>query len=114
MPHRILNMAYSKTTPGRPVAPGLVPDAILGENPGARRVRVDSGGRVVVPAGFRKALGIGNGQELLVSLDDGFVRLQTIDAALEQVRAIARSRRRSDASVVDEFIAERRREEASE
>ena len=67
-----------------------------------------------MPAGFRKALGIGTGQELLVSLDDGFVRLQTIDAALEQVRAIARRRRRSDASVVDEFIAERRREAASE
>ena len=49
-----------------------------------------------------------------MSLDDGFVRLQTIDAALERVRAIARRRRRSDASVVDEFIAERRREAASE
>ena len=49
-----------------------------------------------------------------MSLDDGFVRLQTIDAALEQVRAIARRRRRNDASVVDEFIAERRREAATE
>lgn len=67
-----------------------------------------------MPAGFRRALGIGAGQELVMSLDDGFVRLQTIDAALEQVRAIARRRRRSDASVVDDFIAERRREAASE
>ena len=49
-----------------------------------------------------------------MSLDDGFVRLQTIDSAMEQVRAIARRRRRSDASVVDEFIAERRREAATE
>ena len=49
-----------------------------------------------------------------MSLDDGFVRLQTIDAALERVRAIARSKRRSDASVVDEFIAERRAEAATE
>ena len=47
-------------------------------------------------------------------MDDGFVRLQTIDAALERVRAIARRRRRSDASVVDEFIAERRAESAGE
>ena len=67
-----------------------------------------------MPAGFRKALGIRSGQELLMSLDDGFVRLQTIDAALERVRAIARSRRRSDASVVDEFITERRAEAAAE
>jgi len=75
---------------------------------------MDSGGRIVVPAGFRRALGVGAGQELVMSLDDGFVRLQTIDAALEQVRAIARRRRRNDASVVDEFIAERRREAATE
>ena len=67
-----------------------------------------------MPAGFRKALGIRSGQEMLMSLDDGFVRLQTIDAALERVRAIARSRRRSDASVVDEFITERRAEAAAE
>ena len=49
-----------------------------------------------------------------MSLDNGFLRLQTIDAALERVRAIARRRRRSDASVVDEFIAERRAEAAAE
>jgi len=49
-----------------------------------------------------------------MSLDDGFVRLQAIDAALERVRTTARSRRRSDASVVDEFIAERRAEAAGE
>ena len=67
-----------------------------------------------MPVGFRKALGIRSGQEMLMSLDDGFVRLQTIDAALERVRAIARSRRRSDASVVDEFITERRAEAAAE
>ena len=94
--------------------PGLAPDTTLGGGHGSRRVRVDSAGRIVVPAGFRKALGIGTGQELLMSLDDGFVRLQTIDAALERVRAIARIRRRSEASVVDEFIAERRAEAAAE
>ena len=68
----------------------------------------------MVPAGFRRALGIGAGEELLMSLDDGFVRLQTIDAALERVRVIARRRRRSDTSVVDEFIAARRAEAATE
>lgn len=89
-------------------------DASSGGDVGSRRVKVDSGGRVVVPVGFRRALGIDTGQELLMSLDDGFVRLQTVDVALERVRAIARRRRNRDASVVDEFIAERRREAASE
>ena len=67
-----------------------------------------------MPAGFRKALGIRNGQELLMSLDEGFVRLQTIDGALERVREIARRRRKGRASVVDDFIAERRAEASRE
>ena len=107
-------MAYSKLISGQPAAPVLAPDSTPGADHGSRRVRVDSAGRVVVPAGFRRALGIGTGQELLMSLDAGFLRVQTVDAALERVRAIARSKRRSDASVVDEFIAERRAEAATE
>ena len=79
-----------------------------------QRVRIDRAGRVVVPAGIRKALDIHDGQDLTISLDDGFIRLQTIDAALERVWAIAKRRRRGSASVVDEFIAERRAEAAKD
>ena len=107
-------MAYSRMVPEQPVSSVPAPDAIPGTDHMPRRVRVDSAGRIVVPAGFRRALGIGTGEELLISMDDGFVRLQTIDAALERVRAIARGKRRSGASVVDEFIAERRAEAATE
>ena len=107
-------MAYSKLIPEQSASPVFAPDGTRGGDNASRRVKVDSAGRIVVPAGFRRALGIGTGQELLMSLDDGFVRLQTVDAALERVRAIARSKRRSDASVVDEFIAERRAEAAAE
>ena len=100
--------------PEQHAEPGLgLGPAVRADNR-SRRVRVDAAGRIVVPAGFRKSLGIDAGQELLISLDDGVVKLQTIDAALERVRAIARRRRRSDASVVDEFIAERRSEAAGE
>ena len=80
----------------------------------SQRVRVDGAGRVVVPAAMRKALGIRSGQNLAISLDGDCIRLQTIDAALERVRAIARRKRKSALSVVDEFIAERRKEAAEE
>lgn len=97
-------------------------DAISPRNPGStdrgvrqsRRVRIDTAGRVVVPAGFRKALGLRSGQELLASLDDGVLRLQTIDKALERVRLIARGKRKGRGSVVDQFIAGRRAEAARE
>lgn len=80
----------------------------------SQRVRIDQAGRVVVPAPIRKALGISDGQVLHISLDDGFIRLQTVEAGLERIRAIARRRGRSSERVVDEFIAERRAESAKE
>ena len=89
-------------------------DPASGGDRGAKRVRVDRAGRVVVPAGFRKALGIHHDQDLLMSLDEGFVRLQTIDVALERVRRIARKRRKGRAGIVDDFISERRVEASRE
>lgn len=77
-------------------------------------VRIDQAGRVVVPAPIRKALGITHGQMLHISLDEGFIRLQTVKAGLERIWAIARSRGKSSESVVDDFIAERRAEAAKE
>ena len=78
----------------------------------AQRVRVDQAGRVVVPAGMRKALGIHPGQNLTVSLDGDSIRLRTVEAALERVRAIARRKRKSGSKGVDDFIADRRAEAA--
>ena len=80
----------------------------------AQRVRVDGAGRVVVPAGMRKALGIHSGHNLTISLDGDSIRLRTIDAALERVRAIARRKRKLGSNVVDDFIAERRAEAAED
>ena len=77
-----------------------------------QRVRMDRAGRVLVPAGFRKALDIQAGQELTLSLEEGVIKLQTIDAALEKIWAIAERQRGRGSSVVDDFIAERRAEAA--
>ena len=79
-----------------------------------KRVRVDPAGRIVLPAAIRKALEIHNGDVLVMSVNDRTVRLHTVDAALERVRAIARRKRATDSSVVDQFIAERRTEAATE
>lgn len=78
------------------------------------RVRVDPAGRIVLPANIRQALGIHNGDVLVMSVNDGSVRFHTVDFALEQVRAIARRKRETRSSVVDQFIAERRTEAATE
>ena len=77
-------------------------------------VRIDQAGRVVVPAPIRKALGIKDKQMLHISLDDGFIRLQTVEAGLERIWAIAQGMDKTGKSIVDEFIAERRAEAARE
>lgn len=76
--------------------------------PETQRVRIDNAGRLVVPANLRRALGIVEAQELSVRLVDGGIRLQTLDAGLERVWAIARRRGKTVPDVVDDFIAERR------
>lgn len=78
------------------------------------RVRVDPTGRIVLPATIRKALEIRNGDVLLISVHDRSVRLHTVDAALERVRAIARRKGAADSNIVDQFIRERRTEAATE
>ena len=78
------------------------------ESQETQRVRIDNAGRLVVPANLRRALGILEAQELSVRLVDGGIRLQTLDAGLERVWAIAGRRGKTVPDVVDDFIAERR------
>lgn len=93
---------------------GSVHDPYQANRTFSQRVRIDQSGRVVVPAAIRKALGIRGEQMLQISVRDGSIRLQTVQAGLERVRAIARRRGKSSESVVDDFIAERRAEAAKE
>ena len=79
-----------------------------------QRVRIDKAGRLVVPANIRKALGIEAAQELSVRLVDDGIRLQTLDAGLERVWAIARRRGKTVPDVVDDFIAQRRADAAGD
>lgn len=81
---------------------------------GAERVSVDDAGRIVVPAKFRKALGIKGGQELTISMEGDGIKLRTLEAALEHARALAKRKRKGRGSVVDQFIAERRAHAAKE
>jgi len=80
---------------------------------------VDSAGRLVVPAHYRTALGFRPRQEVILDLDGDTIRITTVetalDAAIARAQALARKydeKLGRTGSVVDEFIAERRREAA--
>lgn len=80
----------------------------------AQRVRIDPAGRVVIPVEMRRALGIHDGTDLTVSLEKDGITLRTLAMSRARVQAIARAHRKGHGSVVDEFLAERRTEAASE
>ena len=85
-----------------------------GKSSFSQGVRIDRSGRVFVPAAIRKALGITPGQMLHISLVEGFIRLQTVEAGLGRIWAIAEGNCKPSENVVDDFIAERRAEAAKE
>jgi AbrB family looped-hinge helix DNA binding protein len=75
---------------------------------GEARLRINENGRVVIPASFRKALGINPGDEIIVRLADDELRITTMKLRMERAQRRARHHVKPGVSLVDEFLAERR------
>jgi AbrB family looped-hinge helix DNA binding protein len=80
----------------------------------SRHVRIGPGGRVVIPAEFRKALGLEIGDDMVMELANGELRLRSFDADLKRVQEIVRQYVPEGVSLADELIRERREEAARE
>ncbi len=72
------------------------------------RLRINENGRVVIPAAFRKALGINPGDEVILSLEEDELRITTMKRRIERAQRHVRKYVKPGVSLVDEFIAERR------
>lgn len=75
-------------------------------------LRLDSAGRLVVPADIRAAMQVGEDGLLHATLHRGELRLVTPRVALDRARAVLRRHVPPGVSMVDELIAERRVEAA--
>ena len=69
---------------------------------------------MVIPARFRAALGIRTGDELLLRLEQGELRLTTRWRAIHRAQEIVRGYVPEGRSLVDELIRERREENLRE
>ena len=76
--------------------------------------RIADGGRLVIPAEYRRALGLETGDEVIIRLEDGELRILTRAEAVKRAQAIVRRHVRKGRSLVDELTAERRAEAADE
>jgi AbrB family looped-hinge helix DNA binding protein len=73
--------------------------------------KVSKSGRLSIPAGIRKTLGLDGGGEVVIELVGQEIRIRTVGEVVAQAQALARrlTAGKPDASV-DAFLAERRRE----
>ncbi len=72
------------------------------------RMRVNENGRIVLPAAFRKALGIKIGDEVVLRLRDEELSITTRQHRIRQAQQRARKYLKPGTSLVDELLAERR------
>jgi bifunctional DNA-binding transcriptional regulator/antitoxin component of YhaV-PrlF toxin-antitoxin module len=69
---------------------------------------------MVIPAEFRKNLGVRTGDQVVVDLKDGDLRVRTLDAVVERAQALVRQYVPDEISLADELIEDRRAEVARE
>ena len=70
--------------------------------------RVNENGRVVIPAPYRKALGIKAGDEVILRMEDDELRITTMRRRIEHAQRLVRKYVKPGTFLVDELIAERR------
>jgi AbrB family looped-hinge helix DNA binding protein len=78
--------------------------------PLVQTIEIGAGGRVVIPAPMRNALGMKIGDRVTMRVDDNEVRIYTFREASRKASAILREFIPENISLVDELIEERRRE----
>ena len=77
---------------------------------GKALTRLGEGGRLVIPAEYRKALGVDTGDELVLVLEEDGLRITTPREGIRRAQALIRSYIPEGRRLSEELIEERRRE----
>ncbi len=77
-------------------------------------IKVGAAGRIVIPAPYRRAMGVGEGDYVQLRLEDHEVRMVSRASVIQRVQERVARYVEPGRSLVDELIAERRRETAFE
>lgn len=72
------------------------------------KVKLGDAGRLVIPAVLRREMGVEPGDDLLLRVEDGELKVIGRMQAIRRIQAHAQQFKKPGESVVDEFLAERR------
>jgi AbrB family looped-hinge helix DNA binding protein len=81
---------------------------------GKTLTKLGEGGRLVIPAEYRKALGVDTGDELVLILEEDGLRITTPREGIRRAQALVRSYIPEGKRLSDELIEDRRRESGLE
>jgi AbrB family looped-hinge helix DNA binding protein len=76
--------------------------------------KLGEGGRIVIPAEYRKALGMDVGDMVILLLEEGAIRILTPHEAIRRAQSAVRAYIPEGSNLADDLIAERRRESRNE
>ena len=79
----------------------------------AVRTKLNLNGRVVIPASIRQALGFEPGEEILLFVEDDELRMTSANTRAERAQKLYKKYVGEGVSLVDEVIADRRKEAAA-
>ena len=77
------------------------------------RTKLGQGGRVVLPAEYRRKLGLKPGDDLIMVLEEGEVRVLTPARAVQRAQALVRRHIPAERRLSEELLRERREETAN-
>lgn len=73
------------------------------------RIKIGEGGRLVIPAAYREAMDVRVGDELVLRMHEGELRIFRQAEALKKIRAAVKMTKRKSGRV-DDFLAFRRKD----
>ncbi len=79
-----------------------------------KMVTLGKNGRLVIPAQYRRKMGVAEGDKLILRFEDNALRVMTPNQALRSAQELVRRYIPEGRSLSEELIAERRRESGDE
>ncbi len=76
--------------------------------------RLNANGRIVIPSEIRKRMGLNPGDDVLMTLDDGVLKIESQLARIQRIQEELKPFAKSGLRASDELVAERREEAGQE